>query len=104
MTGDALQLVSLLLSLTTGANLIHGVIFFFSFFSLLILLFNFLSSSLLSQTWMPDARFIGGGTAGVGDSVQNSEPGRNAVYQTERNGGSFSYSLPVTPGTYAVTL
>lgn len=51
----------------------------------------------------------GGGESGTGNSINTSavvSPAPQAVYQTERNGGSFSYVFPnLTPGaTYLVRL
>lgn len=59
--------------------------------------------------YVADEFSTGGGEAGTGNSISTSavvSPAPQAVYQTERNGGSFSYVFPnLNPGTsYLVRL
>jgi glucose/arabinose dehydrogenase len=61
---------------------------------------NFTDS--LGRVWMADTNFSGGSTSSttvaIGGTVED------ALYQTERWAGTFSYQIPVTPNTYEVTL
>ena len=59
--------------------------------------------------FVADEFFTGGGTAGTGNTINTTgvvSPAPVAVYQTERSGGTFSYTFPnLTPGaTYLVRL
>ena len=60
---------------------------------------NFTDS--LGRLWIADANFSGGNTSSTSSAIAGTV--EDTLYQTERY-GNFSYQIPLTPGTYQVTL
>ena len=56
----------------------------------------------LGQVWSADTGFSGGGTYAAGNSIAGTTD--DTLYQTERWGNPFSYSIPLSSGTYVVVL
>ena len=56
----------------------------------------------LGHVWSADTGFSGGNTYAVGTSIAGTTD--DALYQTERWGNPFSYSIPLSSGTYVVVL
>ena len=52
-------------------------------------------------TYSADKSYSGGSLYKTGNSISNTSD--DALYQTERYGKTFSYSIPVTDGTYEIT-
>ncbi|NEU09988.1 hypothetical protein GZH53_16810 [Flavihumibacter sp. R14] len=53
-------------------------------------------------TYQADKAYSGGKTYSTSSAIANTTD--DVLYQTERSGGNFSYNIPVTNGTYEVTL
>jgi hypothetical protein len=55
------------------------------------------------QLWVPDSDFSSGTQTGTVSSNISNTP-TPALYQSERDAASFSYTIPVSNGNYTVTL
>ena len=55
-----------------------------------------------NQTWLADTNFTGGQASTVTDAIANTE--NDFIYQSQRAGDNFSYSIPVEDGNYQVNL
>jgi len=56
----------------------------------------------LGRLWSADTNFTGGSTFSTGSAIGNTVD--DPLFQSERYGNPFSYSLPVANGTYTVRL
>ena len=55
-----------------------------------------------NKLWLADANFVGGLAATVGDAIDFTTD--DFIYQSQRAGGNFNYSIPVEDGNYKVNL
>ena len=55
-----------------------------------------------NKTWLADVNFAGGQASTVGDAIENTVD--DFIYQSQRAGDNFSYSIPVEDGNYQVNL
>ncbi|MEL6910291.1 MAG: carbohydrate-binding domain-containing protein [Cyanobacteria bacterium J06598_4] len=54
-----------------------------------------------NKIWQPDTAFIGGQASTVNNAIANT--GSDFIYQSQRSGNNFAYSIPVEDGNYSVT-
>ena len=55
-----------------------------------------------NKLWLADTLFLGGQASTVDDAIANTVD--DFIYQSQRSGDNFSYSIPVEDGNYSVNL